>query len=136
MFHTIPSTQSLCIIIVTIIFFYRILRFCCCLFGFVFLNIRKDLFDVHTVGIVCGCAVACLKGSLFECTVVDSPFLDHHILRLAEGGIAASLPHLLAGREVLAAPDMHVLGLLLTLCLPVVEVVEIGDYHRHGESDG
>lgn len=58
------------------------------------LNVRKDLFDVHTVGIVCGCAVACLKGSLFECTVVDSPLLYHHVLGFAEGGIAACLPHL------------------------------------------
>lgn len=31
---------------------------------------------------------------------------------------------------------MHVLGLLLTFCLPVVEIVEIGDYDGHGQSDG
>lgn len=101
-----------------------------------FLNIRKDLFDIHTVGIVCGCAVPCLKGSLFECTVVDSPLLYHHVLGLAEGGIAPRLPHLLGRREVLAAPNMHVLGLLLAFCLPVVEIVEIGDYHGHGQSNG
>lgn len=97
------DTQSLCIIIIIIIGIVIgivlphpqiLLLFVC--FGFV-LNIRKDLFDVHTVGIVCGCAVACFKGSLFECTVVDPPLLNHHVLGLAEGGIAASLLHLLAG---------------------------------------
>lgn len=93
------------------------------------LHVGEDLLDVHTVGVVGG-TVGSLKAWLLK-GLWAHPFLDHHVLRFTKAGIATGLLQVLVGGQVLAAPYMEVLGLLLTFGLPVVEVVEVGHYDGH-----
>lgn len=57
-----------------------------------------------------------------------------HVLRLANGGGAAASK--VAVRHDVRAANVQVLGLFLTLGLPVVEVVEVGHDDGHGQRNG
>lgn len=98
------------------------------------LYVCEDLLDVHTVGVVGG-TVGSLKAGLLEGSRAH-PFFYDHVLRFAEGGITTGLFEVLIRGQVLAASHMEVLGLFLSFSLPVVEVVEVGDYDRHWQGYG
>lgn len=106
------------------------------------LNIGKYLFDVDTgVGIIVrragGSGIARFEGGLGESAMVHTPLFDHHILRLTQSRVTPCFSELLGRRgEVLATSHVHVLGLLFPFGLPVVEVIEVGNNHRDGQSNG
>lgn len=120
--------------------FHTILSTACHLYHI--LDVSEYLFDVDTgVGIIVrgagGRGIARFERGLGESAMVHAPLFDHHILRLTQSRVTPCFSELLRRRgEVLATSHVHVLGLFFPFCLPVVEVIEVGNNHRDWQSNG